>query len=62
VCYVRCIVAWRRKHDTQAAAHLAQIFPSAPPSAIADALANAGGDVQQAAGLLLQATQESPAY
>jgi len=43
------------------AAQLAQIFPSAPPSAIAEALASTGGDVQQAAGLLLQA-QESPAH
>ena len=42
------------------AAQLAQIFPSVSPSAIANALGNAGGDVQRAAGLLLQA-QESPA-
>ena len=45
----------------QALAQLAAIFPSVPPSAIADALGKAGGDVQQAADLLFKATQERPA-
>ena len=40
-------------------AQLSQIFPSAAPSAIADALGTAG-DVVQAAELLSEATQESP--
>jgi hypothetical protein len=57
-----CALAVVCKHGAQAAAQLAQIFPSASPSAIADALGKAGGDAQQAAGLLLQATQESPAH
>ena len=33
-------------------AHLAQLFPALPASAIADALGKAGGDVQQAATAL----------
>ncbi len=45
----------------QALAQLREIFPSVPPSAIADALGKAGGDVQQAADLLFKATQERPA-
>ncbi len=45
----------------QALAQLAAIFPSVPPSAIADALGKAGGDVEQAADLLFTATQERPA-
>ena len=45
----------------QALAQLREIFPSVPPSAIADALGKAGGSVQQAADLLFKATQERPA-
>jgi hypothetical protein len=37
------------------------ILPSVPPSAIADALGKAGGDVQQAADILFAAAQERPA-
>jgi hypothetical protein len=45
----------------QALAQLREIFPSVPPSAIADALGKADGSVQQAAELLFKATQERPA-
>jgi hypothetical protein len=41
----------------QSLAQLAAIFPSVPPSAIADALGKAGGNVQQAADLLFTAAQ-----
>ena len=42
----------------QALAQLTEVFPSTPPSAIADTLGKAGGNVQQAADLLFKATQE----
>ncbi len=42
----------------QALAQLTEFFPSEPPSAIADALGKAGGNVQQAADLLFAAAQE----
>ena len=45
----------------QALAQLTAIFPSVPPSAIADALGKAGGDVEQAADLLFKAAQARPA-
>ncbi len=45
----------------QALAQLAAIFSSVPPSAIADALGKAGGNVEQAADLLSKAAQERPA-
>ncbi len=45
----------------QAIAELARIFTAAPPSAIAAALDEAGGNVEHAANLLAKATQESPA-
>jgi hypothetical protein len=45
----------------QALAQLTAIFPSVPPSAIADALGKAGGIVQQAADLLFKAAQARPA-
>ena len=45
----------------QAIAELARIFTAAPPSAIAAALDEAGGNVQQAADLLAEAAQECPA-
>jgi hypothetical protein len=41
----------------QALAQLTEVFPSVPPSAIADALGKAGGDVQHAADRLFKATQ-----
>jgi hypothetical protein len=45
----------------QALAQLKEFFPSLPSSAIADALGKAGGNVQQAADLLVKAAQECPA-
>ena len=45
----------------QALAQLRLIFPSMPPSAIADALRKAGGSVEQAADLLFKAAQARPA-
>ncbi len=45
----------------QTLAQLTAIFPSVPPSAIADALGKAGGDVEQAADLLFKAAQARPA-
>jgi hypothetical protein len=47
---------WLPSH-AQALAQLTAIFSSVPPSAIADALHKAGGNVQQAADLLFTATQ-----
>ena len=41
----------------QALAQLRLIFPSVPPSAIADALGKAGGNVEQAVDLLFKAAQ-----
>ncbi len=41
-------------------AQLAELLPSASPSAIADALNKTGGDVQRAASVLLRASQETP--
>ncbi len=41
----------------QALAQLTAIFTSVPPSAIADALGKAGGNVQQAADILFKAAQ-----
>ncbi len=45
----------------QALAQLIVIFPSVPPSAIAEALRKVGGNVEQAAELLFKAAQERPA-
>ncbi len=44
----------------QALAQLRELSPSVPPSAIADALGKAGGNVHQAADLLFKAVQERP--
>jgi hypothetical protein len=48
---------WRSSR-AQALAQLREIFPSVPPSPIADALRKAGGIVQQAADFLFKAAQE----
>ncbi len=45
----------------QSLAQLTEFFPSVSPSAIADALGKAGGNVQQAADLLFTAAQARPA-
>jgi hypothetical protein len=42
----------------QALAQLTELFPSTPPSAIADTLGKAGGKVQRAMDLLFKAAQE----
>jgi hypothetical protein len=42
----------------QALAKLTELLPSTPPSALADTLGKAGGNVQKAADLLFKAAQE----
>jgi hypothetical protein len=59
VCARRCLLL---QMPVLAISQLAQMFPSVPPSAIADALSTSGGDVQHAALFLLEAAQESPAH